>query len=111
MTTTTKWQRPLSDTELSGLIESINGAATPVDALIAAIGGFYTIAVPEATGRQFMEMGHGELRPQDFAIPEGQWCAIGEAIVARSKAVDPLRAANHLFDWMNKGPSSYEVTP
>lgn len=105
-----KWQRPLTKAEMAGLLDGIAAAATPIDALIAGLVGFYTIAVPEATDTTFADA--TSVTPWDYAIPEDQWGAIAEAIMERAKAIDSthgdgISRANHMLDWMNKGPSGY----
>lgn len=109
-TITRKWQRPLTKAELDGLLTAINDAPTPLDALSAGLLGFFRLALPEATGQtwdEFMADETATLTPWHYAIPEDQWGALATAISDRSRAVDPLYAANAMMDWMNKGPSGY----
>lgn len=50
----------------------------------------------------------GPVRCSDYAIPVPQWCQIAEAIADEDRHGDPIRATNHMLDWMNHGPSSFE---
>lgn len=109
-TTTKKWQRPLTRKELDALHEAIDAATTPSDALVAGLLGFFRLALPEATNQtwdEFTADPAAKLVPWDYAIPESQWGEIATWIADRGRVIDPIHAANHLLDWMNKGPSSY----
>ena len=51
------------------------------------------------------------IRPGDYQIPVDQWKAIAEACTATNEPADMARgiaAVNHMLDWMNYGPGSYE---
>jgi len=49
----------------------------------------------------------GSIDPQAYAIPEEQWCAIGDLIREASRTADPISQVNWALDWMNVGPSGY----
>lgn len=50
-----------------------------------------------------------KVRCCDYAIPTDQWKAIAEACGADLPSDVPgLRQVNHMLDWMNYGPSSFE---
>jgi len=105
MTTTTRWQRPLTDNELARITAAIEAAETPVEALCAAIIGVFEIGLHDQ-GSSWAEV--DQVKPWDYAIPEPQWHAIGAALLARSGS--DLNRTNLLLDWMNKGPSTYQPT-
>lgn len=104
-TETRKWQRPLTERELAGIVTAIEQADTPIAALCAAVIGVFEIGLGDS-GSSWAEV--DQVKPWDYAIPEHQWHLIGEALLKRQDRGD-LGRVNLLLDWMNKGPSAYEA--
>jgi hypothetical protein len=106
-----KWKRPLTNDEMCGVLDGIAAADTPMEGLVTAMVGVYSVAIKELLGiswQEFMADDSLKLVPWEYAIPQAQWGEIATAITNRQKQVDPLSATNLLLDWMNKGPGAYE---
>lgn len=100
--------RPLTNAEMQRIFDAIDDAATPVDSLIAAAFGTFNALLADASLSIDNYSREAPLDGRNLKIPKDQWVEIGEAL--KSKEDTSLRGTNMLLDWMNLGPSAYEVT-
>lgn len=100
--------RPLTDAEMQRIVTAIDEAATPIDSLIAAAFGTFNALLADASLTIDHYSREAPLDGRNLKIPKEQWVQIGEALKAKEDT--SLGGTNMLLDWMNLGPSSYEVT-
>jgi len=95
MSAATVTRRPMSADELANVVDL--GGRSWVYAILETFWLF---------GVDLTDPDCPNIRPGDYQIPSDQWGAIA-ASCGQSDA-DRLAGANHMLDWMNYGPGSYD---
>ena|ERR1035437_2708213 len=102
-------ERPLTDSELSAILDNIAAAESARDALIAAvIGTFDALMSDHGSSYAAAE----SIDPTAYRIPMEQWQAICGALLGDDPArrhCSELAAVNLGLDWVNLGPSGYGI--
>ena len=102
MTTTTTDERQratLTDEQLARVVEL---CGEPGDGWVRAI-----VAVFEVFGFDLSDPDGPRVDGRRCAIPVGQWRTVGAAMAGGTG--NAVGRVSHLLDWMNWGPSSFEV--
>lgn len=94
--TTHQHRQRLTDEQLAHICERAR-ADGDTGWVTAIIETFRALGVDLATCEH-------DVKPWEYAIPTDQWGTIATACDSGG----PLARVNHMLDWMNKGPSSYE---
>ena len=94
--------RALTLDEMLAIKDAVFRAATPVEALIAALKTTFGMLLADL-GQTWDEV--ESITPWAFAIPASQWAEIGEWLMEAVDRTPNLEKVNVLLDWMNKGPS------
>lgn len=105
-------QRPLTDEELTAILDGINGADTPQVAMLRAFTVFDILLEDVGLTVANLRRANLEIRGDCLKIPQEQWLTISNALIAWSHndATDltNLGRVDMGLTWMNWGPSSYE---
>jgi hypothetical protein len=108
-TPTPRTARPLTDEELTGILDAVARATDPAGLIETALRAVYDALLPESTPSSDDDAGGPDERrinPADYAIPTTQWQAITAAITTR--AAEWGASATLTFELINLMPSTYE---
>ncbi len=105
-----EFRRPLTDAEMEKVIGAVGSCQRGCDAFVAGLVAFWDIALLEAHGVALSEM-EESFSPWKYAIPESQWGEIAQTISRRAgqDGIESIGQTNQMMDWMNKGPSAYDL--
>lgn len=106
-----KVKRPLSNEELTAILDGIKGADTHQVALLRALTVFDILLADVGLTCAGLRQAGIDLKPTCLQIPAHQWHQICQALMdwSHADAGDPSAIArtNLGLSWMNYGPSGY----
>lgn len=99
------FQRPLTVDEMERILSAISEQTTANDAFVEGFLTMWNIILGDAHGKTWDDFStDNKIDPTMYAIPEGQWVKIADAM---QRGLSPMDRTQLTLAFMNNGPSGY----